>query len=294
MKFHIFGIWERVAKPIIYLLIFVLTIVLIYLFFAIEHNNDNPIYTTFVFAAPVVYALLLFLANILLEKEKHRVEEKLYEREGFFLTLSRLRNVTNATINKMVENDLSDIESKVLMFQIMTGRDAETIKAISQGNKNPHIYIRENGFVYTSKMMLLETAALNYIKENQNTSSKSEAKPIRKLLKYYEHSSKKLENSFIKLKMTYGGNLQHLVDYDNFVSNFDFKTDDIISKIEDIQSQLGDSNLSTKEIDEKIDTLRVMINKLCQQFQDAFDNIEDAISSILTACEATKHEANHE
>ena len=201
MKFHIFGIWERVAKPIIYLLIFVLTIVLIYLFFAIEHNNDNPIYTTFVFAAPVVYARLLFLANILLEKEKHRVEEKLYEREGFFLTLSRLRNVTNATINKMVENDLSDIESKVLMFQIMTGRDAETIKAISQGNKNPHIYIRENGFVYTSKMMLLETAALNYIKENQNTSSKSEAKPIRKLLKYYEHSSKKLENSFIKLKM---------------------------------------------------------------------------------------------
>ena len=84
MKFHIFGIWERVAKPVIYLLVFVLTTALIYIFFAIEHNNDNPIYTTFVFIAPVVYALLLFLANILLEKEKHRVEEKLYEREGFF------------------------------------------------------------------------------------------------------------------------------------------------------------------------------------------------------------------
>lgn len=293
MKFHIFGIWERVAKPVIYLLVFVLTTALIYIFFAIEHNNDNPIYTTFVFIAPVVYALLLFLANILLEKEKHRVEEKLYEREGFFLTLSRLREVTNATINKLVENDFSDIESKILMFQIMTGRDAATIKAISQGNKNPHIYVRENGFVYTSKMMLLETAALNYIKENQNTSSKSEAKPIKKLLKYYEHSSKKLENSFIKLKRIYGGNLQHLVDYDDFVLGFNFKTDDILSKIDDIQSQLGDSDSSTEVIDEKIDTLKVMINELCQQTQDAFDNIEDAISSILTAYEITKHEANH-
>ena len=294
MKFHIFGIWERIAKPVIYFFVFVLTATLIYLFFAIEHNNDNPIYTTFVFIAPVVYALLLFLANILLEKEKHRVEEKLYEREGFFLTLSRLREVTNATINKLVENDLSDIESKVLMFQIMTGRDVETIKAISQGNKNPHIYVRENGFVYTPKMMLLETAALNYIKENQNTSSKSVAKPIRKLLKYYEYNSKKLENSFIKLKMIYGGNLQHFVDYDNFVSNLNFKADDIISKIDDIQSQLGDSDSSTEAINEKIDTLIVMINELRQQTQDAFYNIEDAISSFLTACEATKHEANHE
>ena len=127
---------------------------------------------------------------------------------------------------------------------------------------------------------------------------------MRKLLKqfhraikiriYYEHSSKKLENNFIKLKMIYGGNLQHLVDYDNFVSDFNFKADDIISKIDDIQSQLGDSDSSTEAINEKIDTLIVMINELRQQTQDAFYNIEDAISSFLTACEATKHEANHE
>lgn len=291
MKFHIFGIWEKIAKPIIYFLVFALTVALICIFLAIE--PDNTIYTTFVFIAPVVYALLLFLANIFLEKVKHQIEEKLYERENFFLTLSRLRKVTNATINKLVESDFSDIESKVLMFQIKTGRDAATINAISQGNNCPHIYIRENGFVYTSKMMLLETAALTYIKENQNTNSKPDAKPIRKLLKYYKNSSKKLEDNFIKLKMTYGGNLQHLVDYDDFVSDFNFQTNDIISKIDDLQSQLGDSDSSIKAIDEKIDTLKGMINELCQQTKDAFDNIEDAISSIQTAYEVTKHETDH-
>lgn len=278
MKFHVFGIWERLVKPLIFILVLALTVVLIYIFFAIDRESKT--YEMFIFIAPIGYALFLFFASIFLESAKRQVEGKLYEREGYFLTISRLRDVINATINNIDESDYSDIESKVLMFQMMTGRDEATINAISQGKKNPHCFVRENGFVYTSKMMKMETAALACINRKCNSEMPSNERPIISLIKYYNRCCKDVENNYIMLKKTYGGDLQHLVDYEDSISDFNFKADDIISKFDDSIWQLEELNASYKSLAVTIERIQEMINEFSQQAMERLDDIEDVISSL--------------
>ena len=120
MKFHIFGLWEKIIKPVLYTIVFVSTVALIYVFFTL--NSESETYGIFVFVAPVIYALFLFLANIFLEKSKQNVSELLYERESFYLSLLRLREIVNATINKIDKDDFGDVISKVMLCSENTYR----------------------------------------------------------------------------------------------------------------------------------------------------------------------------
>ena len=122
MKFHIFGLWEKIIKPVLYTIVFVSTVALIYVFFTL--NSESETYGIFVFVAPVIYALFLFLANIFLEKSKQNVSELLYERESFYLSLLRLREIVNATINKIDKDDFGDVISKVMVRSCYKRLDA--------------------------------------------------------------------------------------------------------------------------------------------------------------------------
>ena len=201
MKFHIFGLWEKIIKPVLYTIVFVSTVALIYVFFTL--NSESETYGIFVFVAPVIYALFLFLANIFLEKSKQNVSELLYERESFYLSLLRLREIVNATINKIDKDDFGDVISKVTMFQIMTGRDEATVNALAKGEKAPHIFVKENGFLYTSKMSQLEATVLRFAQKECVVSQKAMQKSMQHLFRCYQRSTKKLEDNILRLRKTY-------------------------------------------------------------------------------------------
>lgn len=78
MKFTVFKWWESWVKPIIYLLILVSTVGLIAGYFYIKDDGG-----TISFTASIVYALVLFLVTIPINKIDNYVAEKLYERESF-------------------------------------------------------------------------------------------------------------------------------------------------------------------------------------------------------------------
>lgn len=104
MKFTIFKWWEAWIKPFIYVLILISTAGLIKGYCFIKDNGGM-----IAFAASISYALILFLIMIPIKKIDGYTLEKLYEREGFYLTLKRLRVVTNRTIEKADEKKLSEL-----------------------------------------------------------------------------------------------------------------------------------------------------------------------------------------
>ncbi len=278
MKFYIFSFWEKENKRIMCFFVSLLTIALVIAFCVI--NRGEAIYEQFVFIAPIVYSLLLFFVGIILDKSKNKVDEKLYEREKYFLTLVELRSLTNSTINKLTKDDISDIKSKIILFQIMTGRDEETIRNIAKGNKSPHFYVQENGFVYTTKMLTLESAALSYIDGNDNSKVQISGKPIQKLFRYYKKQCNKLEKNYLELKSVYGGAMQHLVEYDNFVLSLDSVVNDITTKISKLLNEFDESGTKIEMIESKVDLIKEDITELNQQVNDCFDYLTDIVENF--------------
>lgn len=277
MKFHIFGVWEKIIKPVLYSIVFASTIALICVFFRLDSGSQT--YNIYAFVAPVVYALFLFLANIFLERSKQNVSELLYEREGCYLSLMRLREVANATINKIDKDDLHDIKSKIMMFQIMTGRDESTINALANGNKAPHSFVRENGFIYTSKMRRIETEVLSLTQEECADPRKATRKSIQRLIRCYRQADRKLEDNILRLKRTYAGELQRLVDNDNYFSDFEFKIEDAISKIEDNLSLYEETQKSHEALEENVETTLEFLKMSHAQLMDRLEDIESLILS---------------
>lgn len=98
MKFTIFKWCEAWIKPCIYVLILISTAGLIAGYCFIKDDGG-----LIAFAVSISYALILFLVMIPINKIDGYTSEKLYEREGFYLTLKRLRDVINSTIEKADE-----------------------------------------------------------------------------------------------------------------------------------------------------------------------------------------------
>ena len=82
MNYNIFRWWERWGKPIIYVFVLIATAGLIAGYFFLSRESGF-----LSFAISIVYALLLFLVTILLNKIDNYTAEKLYEREVIYLTL---------------------------------------------------------------------------------------------------------------------------------------------------------------------------------------------------------------
>lgn len=162
VEFTIFKWWESWIKPFIYVLIFIATAGLIAGYCFIKDDEGM-----IAFVVSISYAFVLFLVTIPINKIDGYTAEKLYEREGFYLTLKRLRDVTNSTIEKVDKKNLSELIEHILAFQVFTGRSENMVEQRLQGKKVP-VYVKEKGFTYSLKMQELEMKILRLHNEGGN------------------------------------------------------------------------------------------------------------------------------
>lgn len=268
MKFYVFKWWEAIVKPVIYISVFLLTIVSIWVFFLID-ANAHPYY---VFIAPILYALLLFVDTVLLGRIQKYVDENLYNRKNMFLSIINLKSVVNATINKVIVDDFEDAKSKILMFQLLTGRDDKTLEALSKGENELHWYIKENGFTYQSQMLTLENKVLKL------TTVSGHKKMFNRLIRCYQRSCRRLERNYCRLINVYGGAIENMIDHDDEVTSTKYVLNDLVSKIESIEAQI-DALKEKAEIIEDIvdivnDTMHMVNSNILNAIEKRLDSLE--------------------
>lgn len=277
MKFHIFSIKEIIAKPIIFGLILVLTGCLISVYCYLPDEKG-----VLSFSISIIYALMLFLITIPINRIDSFVTEKLYERESFYLSLKRLRDVTANTICKIDVNNLDDVRLKIIGFKALTGRDDDALKRKTAGEKLEHVYVKENGFSYTDKMLRLENEWLNLYQSSSGTGKKLKKK-AKKLNRFYKRSCKALEWNYIRIAKTYGGALRNLVDQDSVNSNTEFALGDINSSLETLIHDISNIEDVIKQEQEKN-------ADILEDIREAFDSIK---GELLTLNELI-HDKNNE
>ena len=265
MKFYIFKWFEVIGKLLVYFSVLILTAGLFLVYFKTDDQSGN-----FAFIASIVYALLLFIIVIPVNKIESFIASKLYEREGYYITLLRLRDAVNSTIRQIDVDNLEDMKNKICFFQIVTGRDDETMKKKLAGKKT-QIYVKENGFIYSAKMKLLET---EFIEVYRSNNEKQAIKLAMKLNSYYKKSMRKIDKNYERIVKTYGGALQYLVEKDQESSSIEFSVEECKSKIEDIQNDLSDLKYAIEYIDEQI---RSNYIDLCNGINERLSNIDTSI-----------------
>lgn len=244
MKFTIFKWWESWIKLFIYALILIATAGLITGYYFIKDDGGM-----IAFVVSILYALVLFIVNIPINKIDRYTSEKIYERERFYLTLERLRDVTNSTIQKADENDLTELITHIIAFQVFTGRTENMIEQRLQGKKVP-VYIKEKGFTYSSKMQELEMVILKLHKNNGN--EKKVSKCSKKLCKCYNKSCKRLDRNYNRIARIYGGALFDLIERDSTASDTEYLLGDIGAKVDEIHSEICSLMSELKEVESNL------------------------------------------
>jgi len=174
MKFKIFSLFEIVYKTIIYLIVIIGTVAIISYYFFLEDKSDTFIVAT-------LYATFLFIVGLYLSFMDKKIDDKIYERKDYYLTLLKL----NATLNRD-SIDFSTHDSAkmaIIAFKVLSGRSKATSK---QAKKNAVLktvpiedlmtpptqfqngaqalsnnnYINQKGFVFTPKINSLENVYL--------------------------------------------------------------------------------------------------------------------------------------
>lgn len=113
MKFYIFKWFEVIGKLLVYFSVLILTAGLSLVYFKTDDQSGN-----FAFIASIVYALLLFIIVIPVNKIESFIASKLYGREGYYLTLLRLRDAVNSTIRQIDVDNLEDMKNKICFFKL--------------------------------------------------------------------------------------------------------------------------------------------------------------------------------
>ena len=268
MKFTIFTWWEKWLKRILYVVTFALTGYLFDFYFKITDENGS-----LAFIISTLYALFLFFVQLPINYIDRYTAAKLYERERYFLTLMRLREVTNSTIKKISLDNLKESIDIVIWFQYFTGRDDKSSERRIRGERTP-VVIREMGFIYTEAMKELETKYINACEANDK---KALLRVGKKLKKCYDKSLKELEKNYSSLMKTYGGALQDLVERDNLASDIDYSLNDIKSKADDIVSEMS---FLKDEISEAMDScveVQREWSELCKMIEERLEDIETSI-----------------
>lgn len=242
MNYNIFRWWERWGKPIIYVFVLIATAGLIAGYFFLSRESGF-----LSFAISIVYALLLFLVTILLNKIDNYTAEKLYEREVIYLTLKRLKDVTGATIQKNNDVDLKEFKMNVIEFQTFTGRSTTMVEARLRGEKVP-VYIKERGFIFNPKMLQYENLFLELYDKDEVANKKKIAKCVKKLRKCYAKSCKQLEKNYSRIASIYGGALFELLDRDSADSDTEFSLSNIGSQVEEIIDSIGSLHKALDEL----------------------------------------------
>lgn len=271
MKFCIFTWWEKWMKPIIYCLILVLTTILLTSYFFINDKNGSV-----AFVASIVYALILFIVTVPLNKIDRYIADKLYERESYYFALKRLREVTNSSISKISMDNMEKFEHHVSWFRMLTGRDDASCQKRLEGDKIP-VYAREKGFIYTEKMNNIERSFLEaYAKKD----AKELKKTGKKLKRLYDKSCTSLEKNYIRIISTYGGALQELVERDNVASDTDYSLSDINSKIDDISYEISNLMCEKDEMTTSARDAKSEIYEICRDLLEKIDDIELMVTDI--------------
>ena len=272
MKFTIFKWWESWIKPFIYVLILIATEGLIACYCFIKDDGGM-----IAFAVSISYALVLFLVMIPINKIDRYTAEKLYEREGFYLTLKRLRDVTNCTIEKADEKNLSELIEHIVAFQVFTGRSKNMVEQRLQGKKVP-VYVKEKGFTYSLKMQELEMKILRLHNEDENKIVL--ARCAKRLCKCYNRSCKSLDRNYNRIARIYGGALFDLIERDSTASDTEYSLSDIGSKVDEMLSEISSIRNELNELSSDFnDSQRELFgdhNALSERLMD----IEDALLDI--------------
>lgn len=271
MKFFVFKWWEKWVKPILYMVILGSTVTLLLVYWGISDENGQ-----IAFVASIVYALVLFIIAIPINKIDRYTADKVYERESYYLALRKLREVADTTIKKISIDDTEEYHELIREFQIFTGRDDNSIQMRMLGEKRP-IYARENGFVYTEKMKNMETIYLRAFKEKN---VKELSKAGKKLKKYYSRSCKKLEKNYARIMAVYGGALQNLVERDRAASETDFSLNDINSKVEDIAIEIDFLRSEIVEMTGTYTDEQREWHEFCKYIFDRLKAIDDSMSEL--------------
>lgn len=277
MKFNIFSWKESFGKILLYLLTMFLTGVLLFFYYLSFDEKGNIIVCikdtngTIALGISVIYALILFIIGIKLAAIDRYTAERIYEREKYYFSLKKLREVVDATIRKVVVDDPEEYWKCIMQFQLFTGR----VDNKSETEEKLPVYVKENGFTYTDKMKRLEN---EYIIAYRKKDEKKLAKKGKKLKKVYDKGIKKLEKNYITILKMYGGNLQDLIEKDENASDNDFFLRDIVSKIEDISYELNSIKEDISDIISTNDRNQNEIIELCNELINRIDNIEILVS----------------
>lgn len=270
MKFTIFKWWESWIKPFIYVLILIATAGLIACYCFIKDDGGM-----IAFAVSISYALVLFLVMIPINKMDGYTLEKLYERETFYLSLKRLRDVTNNTIQSVDANDLEALKKHIFDFQIFTGREANMVEERLKGKKVP-VCVKEKGFTYSLKMQKLEEEFLNlYDSEGKK---KELSKCAKKLCGCYNKSCKHLENNYNRIARIYGGALFDLIERDYAASDTEYSLSYIGSKVDDMLSDIGSIR---NELDEMRSDIKGNQRELFSDHKELADRLSDIEYTLL-------------
>lgn len=275
MKFTIFKWWESWVKPLIYIVMLAATAGLILGYCFIKDDGG-----TLAFAVSISYALVLFLVTIPINKIDNYTAEKLYERETFYLTLKRLRDVTNSTIQKADKKDFKSLREHIIAFQIFTGREANMIEERLQGKKVP-VYIKEKGVTYSLEMQLLETEFLKLYDEADN--KKKLAKCAKKLCKCYKKGCKRLEYNYSRIAQVYGGALFDLIERDATASDAEYSLSDIGSKVDDLVMELSSLRSDIDELSSEVCGNQKYVFNDHNQLAEKLMDIEDILLDLQNA-----------
>lgn len=263
MKFTIFKWWESWIKPLVYIITLLATAGLIIGYCHIKDDGG-----TLAFSVSISYALVLFLVAIPINKIEKYTAEKLYEREAIYLTLQRLREITNSTIQKVDKNDINSLRENVIWFQMFTGREARMLKEKLEGKKVP-IVITEKGFIFTSQLQQLEDKFIKLYDEGNN--KKKLSKCAGKLCKRYTTICKRLEKNYCRIAQVYGGALFDLIEKDAAASDTEYSLNDIGSKVYELIAELS--------------SLRSDIDELTSEFsrnqKNVFDDHEHLVEKLM-------------
>ena len=272
MKFIVFKWWESWIKLIIYVFILAATAGLIIGYCCVKDDGG-----TVAFAVSISYALVLFLITIPLSKIDRYIAEKLYERESFYLTFKRLRDITNSTIKNADENDLDGLKNHILDFQIFTGREAHMLEKKLQGKKVP-VLVREKGFTYSSDMQELETRFLKTYEANGN--KKELAKIAKKLCKCYKKSCQKLDSNYNRIARVYGGALFDLIERDTTATDTEYSLSDIVSKIDDLSMELSSLRSDMEDLSSEFNGNQRDVRNDHKMLAEKLMDIEDEVMEL--------------
>lgn len=272
MKFIVFKWWESWIKLIIYVFILAATAGLIIGYCCVKDEGG-----TVAFAVSISYALVLFLITIPLSKIDRYIAEKLYERESFYLTFKRLRDITNSTIKNSDENDLDGLKNHILDFQIFTGREAHMLEEKLQGKKVP-VLVREKGFTYSSDMQELETRFLKIYEANGN--KKELSKIAKKLCKCYKKSCQKLDSNYNRIARIYGGALFDLIERDTTATDTEYSLSDIVSKIDDLSMELSSLRSDMEDLSSEFNGNQRDVRNDHKMLAEKLMDIEDEVMEL--------------